>query len=44
MAESNPYDPRTQPAEWQQWLNERIAEHDAKPGNEPRNDKPNDKK
>lgn len=25
---SNPYDPKTQPVEWQNWLNERIAEHD----------------
>lgn len=28
MAEQNPYDRRTQPALWQQWLNDQVAEHD----------------
>jgi hypothetical protein len=36
MAEQNPYTPGT--PEWQEWLNDRIAEHDAQAGNEPRND------
>jgi hypothetical protein len=25
---SNPYDRKTQPAEWQAWLNEQIRQHD----------------
>lgn len=33
MGDENPYDKKTQPQLWQQWLNARIAEHDAKQKN-----------
>lgn len=31
---SNPYDRRTQPNEWQQWINDQVTTHDTAPGNE----------
>lgn len=40
MTEKNPYNPRTEPEQWQAWLNDQVAQHDAEQqssGNENQN-------